>query len=399
MIFAKLRHHLPIALAALLPIAGCLLVLTTGVLGLINPRHPMKLTPGLNGVTTAVKPHLSWSSVLAGQYQREFSQVVGQRTSLYPAAVRLRNQVVYSVFGELAGPGVLVGRGQRLIERAYADDYCSRNVAAFLPPARVWAKQIRAMQDDAARRGQTFLYVLTPNKVSFDPAVLPAGWPCPAAAADRDGVVPAWLSLLRAAGVNVADTPDALRTSRADYPFALFPRGGTHWNAVGASIALNAIDTALQRLRQDGQFPPFRFTWVLSHSPHMPDNDLAFLANLMREPLDYTVPDVTPVPATPPNCRKLHVVIVGGSFTIQVADRMAISGCRPDIDLFEYWKIALLEYRDGIRRITEVDPAARDRAVLQADVLIYEENEQVLNRSNHGHALYDFLAAQPGWQR
>ena len=48
---------------------------------------------------------------------------------LYPAAVRLRNQVEFSLLGFSPNPVILVTAGGTLIERAYAEDYCSRDTS------------------------------------------------------------------------------------------------------------------------------------------------------------------------------------------------------------------------------------------------------------------------------
>ena len=59
---------------------------------------------------------------------------------------------------------------------------------------------------------------------------------------------------------------------------------------------------------------------------------------------------------------------------------------------YEYWHAATLRRGDGgLARQSGVDDARRDADVLAADVLIYEENEQLLSAPLHGQALSDFL--------
>ena len=390
-------RYLPIAVAALVTVAGCLLLLTGIVLGAIRPGHPLKLVPGLFGVTVPQKPVLRWRTVLDGEYQRLFGMMIGERVPLYPAAVRLRNQVAYSVFGQSANPGVVVGRGRQLVERVYIDEYCTRSIAELLPRARAWAVHLRQIQDDAERRGQTFLYVVTPSKVAQEPWSIPGDIKCPASQTDRDGYVDAWLTIVRDAGIHVADAVGAVHAARSAYPFPLFPRGGTHWNAVGASIGLDAVDAQLQAIRHDGVFGPYRFTWTMTDHPQRPDTDLALLTNLIWPPDGYSVPVVTPVPVPPMPCPALRVVVVSGSFMGQVSQRMSGWGCHPDVTQYEYWVGVRLHDQNGVQTSGPVDPVERDRAVLAADVLLLEENEQTIARSNHGPPLWSFLARQPGW--
>ena len=290
----------------------------------------------------------------------------------------------------------MVGPGGQLVERAYIDEYCSRDVAAFLPGARVWAERIREMQDAVERRGQTFLYVLTPSKLAQYPDVLPPGIPCPAAPADRAGQVPAWLDTVRASGVHVVDTTSVLSAAHSRYPFRLYPMGGAHWNKVGGMLAGQAVGVGLEALRRDGSFPPVPFAWRMSDRLDSSDTDLAYLLNLFvvgaREPM----PVVTPVPPPSlPGCTPRRVVIVGGSFGNALGSYLSLEPCRPVVAGYEYWRRVHETWDEGRVTRGEVDPAQRARDLQAADVVLYEEHEQILGHSAHGRALYEFLRARP----
>ena len=291
---------LPLALGAAAMAAGAALLmgnLAAVALRLTGPDG-MKLAHGLAGASFAEQPQLSLQAVAQGRFQAAFARVVGARMPLYPLAVRVRNQVEYSLFGLSAAPNLLIGPDGVLSEVAYAREYCARAPGWQADGAR-WAAGIREMQDDAERRGKAFLYVLTPSKVAQYPQVLPPGWACPASAVDRAGFVPEWMALLRAAGVHAVDTSTVLLAAHGDYPFPLYPTGGTHWNAVGAALAEQAIMAALDRLLPGRGFAPFRFTWRMAPHPDPDgtDQDLARLTNLFHMPDDGPVPAVTLQPA------------------------------------------------------------------------------------------------------
>ena len=204
----RVLRALPICLAALAWAACAVLLMTNIAIGWFG-HPPMRLVPGLAGVTRPLTPHDSLPEILDGTFQAEVAHDIGTRMPLYPWAVRLRNQVAWSVFASTAVPTLLVGRHRTMIELAYAQEYCTRDVAAWRPGAALWAGRIRQMQDDAERRGHSFLYVLTPSKVAQYPEVLPAFFACPASPADRTGLLPAWRAMLHGAGVHVADTTAA----------------------------------------------------------------------------------------------------------------------------------------------------------------------------------------------
>lgn len=383
---------MPLALAALVWAAGALLLMANLLLPALGQRS-MKLSPALVGVTVPKKAVLTWEGVLHGSYQATYAGQIGTRMPLYPTAVRLRNQIQYSLFGAAGVPQLIVGRGSNLFENAYAVEYCGRRLATWRQAAESWAAQIREMQDVEERRGKAFLYELTPSKVAQYPDILPAGYTCPASAADRAGVVPAWLAMLRAHGVHVADTTSVVATAHAAYPFPLYPPGGIHWNAVGAAVAMQAVIAELNRLVPGGGFVPFTFQWHMIPRAFGVDVDVAQLMNLLWAFPPGPVPavDLQSGPAPEP-CPNTRVVIVGGSFGHALLEDLLATTCNPPAVEYEYWRAFRLSgSKLGLVVTPGVDEAQRARDILAADVLVYEENEQVSPHPPQGQALWEFL--------
>ena len=387
---------LPLALAALVWAAGAVLLMANLLLPALG-QGSMKLAPALAGVTAPEKAVPTWDGVLHGTYQATYARLVGTRMPLYPTAVRLRNQVQYSLFGASGVPRLIVGRGPSLFEDAYATEYCARNLATWHRDADGWAAQIRQIQDAMERRGKAFLYELTPSKVSQYPDILPAGYTCPASPADRTGLVPAWLGTLRANGVHVVDTTAVLTAAHGAYPFRLYSPGGAHWNAVGAALAMQAVTAELNRLVPGGGFVPFTFQWHMIRHAYGLDVDVARLMNLLWPFPARAVPavDLQPGPAPEP-CPDTKVVLVGGSFGHALLENLLATTCNPPAVEYEYWRVFRLFWsKQGPVLTNGVDPAQRARDILAADVLVYEENEQVLPHPPQGQALWEFLVAGP----
>ena len=392
----RILRLLPLGLGAAAMAAAALLLMgniAAVALHLTGPQG-MKLASGLAGASLAEGAPFSLQAAVQGRFQAAFARVIGARMPLYPLAVRVRNQVEYSLFGLSAAPNLLIGPGGALSEAAYAQEYCSR-APAWQAEGLRWAAGIREMQDDVERRGKTFLYVLTPSKVAQYPQVLPPGWECPAAAADRAGFVPTWMAMLRAAGIHAVDTATVLQAAHGDYPFPLYPSGGTHWNAVGAALAEQAVMAALDRLLPGRGLAPFRFTWrMMPHpDPDGTDQDLARLINLFAMPNGGPVPAVTRQPAPPPAvCDPPRIVIIGGSFSNVLGAALGSLPCPVPAVEYQYWHTLWLDYPGGKLTVhAVVQPAVRDAAVLAADVLIYEENEEASRKHLHGTALLNFL--------
>ncbi len=388
----RILRRLPLGLGALAIALGAALLLAN-LLVVAAGGGGIKLVPALNGVTRPEQARLTLDGVLHGSYQAIYARLIGTRLPLYPLAVRLRNQLEYSLFGVAAVPALMVGRGSSLIETSYAQEYCSRDIAAWRPGAVRWAARIREMQDWTERRGRAFLYVLTPSKVAQYPDILPPSYGCPASAYDRTALVPAWIEIVHAAGLHVADTTAVLTQAHGAYPFPLYPPGGIHWNQVGAALAAQAVLAQLDALRPAQGLAPFQFTWRMSPHPSGTDVDIAKLMNLFVLPGDVPTPVVTVQPSPPPRpCPNLHAVIVGGSFGHAIGDFLSATACPVTVVEYEYWHSYTLRWAGGVMTAdAAVDAASRDADVLNADLLVYEENEQVLGHSYHGQALWQLL--------
>ena len=381
----------PLGLGAAVVVVCSLLLIANLVLASAG-FGPIKISRGLDGMTKRETIPWSETAMLDGRTQAAIAHSIGQSMPLYQDAVRLRNQWFYSVLGTSPIPGVLLGRDHELLELPYAEDWCSRNIATWRPGALQWAASIRRMQDLVEARGHTFLYLLTPSKVAQYPGFLPQNYSCPAPLADQTGLVPEWVGLLREAGVHLADTTATLAAARPDYPFALFPPGGTHWNAVGAALAMQRMLLELDRLRPAHGYAPFQFTWHMEPRATGSDVDLARLTNLFSHPWAVPVPAVSFKPAPPPPvCRAERVVVVGGSFGHAAVATQPVLPCGVSVTEYEYWHITTVTWEGGDYRLHPVDPAQRDAAVRSADVLIYEENEEILRHPDTGRALLALL--------
>jgi alginate O-acetyltransferase complex protein AlgJ len=392
----KRLEYVPVALAGLLLGVLSVLLWAQLVLGAVDHGKKMKLCAAVFGVTQPPSATFNTQNVLNGVWQKALAQRIGYSEPYFPFAVRVRNQVEYSLLDVPASPNVVIGAHQQLIQSAYIDDFCSRNVHKFLEGAPAWAAKIRTIQDTVEARGQTFLYVITPSKVAMYPQILPPGLQCPSSQADRTGLVPAWLAVVQKAGVHVVNTIDTLNAARPDYPFPMFPQGGIHWNSVGSALGTLAVEQNLQAQREDGMFKPFTFTWKMSGSPGGSDADLASVLNLMIVPTHFQVPDITiHEPPKAPGCHKLLITIVAGSFMEHVGPKLSLLPCGAHVVEYFYWHKHRTVWDNGVQRVDPIISTQRDDDLLRSDVVIYEENEEVLGRSIHGAEFYQWILQHP----
>ena len=205
--------------------------------------------------------------------------------------------------------------------------------------------------------------------------------------------MPAWVALVRAAGVHLVDTSATVAAAHGQYPFRLWPQDGTHWNVVGGMLAGQAVAAELSRLRDDPALSPHGFHWRYAEEPSGADIDLAVLMNLLWLPAQDPTPEIERQQSASgtAGCARLKVVMVGGSFAHAVGDALSRQRCHPDVMEYEYWHNFVLTWEDGDMEEEPFNAAQRARDLGDAGVVIYEENEQMLGRSEHGRALYEYL--------
>ncbi len=366
---------------------ACLLIpaaMALGIgVGIIPPPPP------LSGVERAIpQPVLSASSLWSGAYARQMTAWLGRNNAAVPAAVAARNQAYFSLLRQARVADLVVGRDLELMEAGYIIEYCGRDVAAMRPAAEDWAEKLEAIQRWYASQNRVFIYVVTPDKPATYPEYIPNNWPCHSSQADRVGKMAMWRDLLTRHGIAFVDGPAIMAAAKPNFPIPLFPRGGTHWNWLGAGLEAQALVHEIDRQRPKA-LPDFTFTWRLAE-PVSTDRDLTDLLNLPYPRLDYTAPMLDIRAPKPPACQVLNLAAVGDSFTFHLLALLDRLPCPPESSFYPYFKMEHVSYPGRPRsdmidpaeserqplRTPSFDSAARDRQLCEtADIVLLEENE------------------------
>lgn len=351
----------------------------------IRVRHPLGQVP-------APRPKLTLATVLDGSWQAWTARQLGTRTIVNYPAVRWKNEAYATLFGMSGVGNVAMGQGRELMEVFYVTEYCTRDLAAFRPQAAPWAQQIRTMQDAFERRGVVFLYVVTPSKVATYPQIMPDGVPCPSRPEDRRGKLAAWRAALDEAGVRYVDTATLVAEATRSSAITLFPRGGTHWNQLGAALAAQAVTEAVNARRP--LLTPFRIDWTVSTNPQGTDRDIYDMVDRPIRHDRYQVPAVAVQSDPPASCGPARVTQVAGSFIFGINNILVQAACPPELRTWFYWDVRQVRYPEGRMTLLPVEPAQRTKDLADPDVLIVEENESTLPSSPHVRKLLDMLAEQ-----
>jgi len=373
--------------------------------GAVVPELRFRTRHVIAGIVEEAAQDLSLEGLLSSRYQGYVSRTIGRLTPIYKPSIRWKNQLYYSLLRTSGTRSILIGQNGQLFGANYIEEYCARDTAQLRPQAEAWARRLAAAQRFYEARGKVFLYVNTPSKPAVYPEYLPSGYKCPATEQDRVRKLEVYQSILERYHVHFVDAATLIAQSRRSYPIDLFPRGGIHWNMLGAALAAQAITQAVNHLHGSQMFTPFTFTWQTSWEPKTSDKDLLEIMNLRWPDERYPVP-VPSIESLHPEspCRPSRMSEVGGSFLFTINAVLEEADCPPVIHYWFYWDKKHFVFDEGPAKASifdpaykEIsgDPALRARELLtDLDVLLFEENDAGMPGSEHGQRFLDFVEAE-----
>jgi alginate O-acetyltransferase complex protein AlgJ len=357
------------------------------------PKLRIRSSQPLNGVTPPEPAPWTLSAFLIGETQRAVSMNLGRASPVFPISVRAKNQTMYSLFGVSGAANIAIGRDRQLFGWEYIDEFCSRGRA---PPAAAriehWADGIAEIAAAAKTRGKGFVYLISPSKPAHLPQYLPVGLTCPALVrgGPQNKLAP-FRAALEQRGALYVDAARLMDDERMNYPIDLFPRGGTHWNLLGAALALRDINRAFEAGPGGSPVGPFEFDWREDDFAKGTDRDLLDLLNLYWPDDHYPTAIVEGRGKSGACPRTPHILMVGDSFMRQLIVVSAQTPCPPTIDYWFYMRddrggfilarfvTAPGEIGNGAR--LTADLAQLPRSFLEADAVVLEENEHNIDET------------------
>jgi hypothetical protein len=361
--------------------------------GELIPALRFRTKATIAGIVEEATPTLSLNAVLTGTYQQRISLRIGKVSPMFKPGIRWKNQIYYTLLGTAGSERVVVGSQRQLLDLSYLVEYCGRDLEVLRTTGEAWAARIRQMQDFFEDHGMLFLYVITPSKVAQYPQIIPDGYTCPAGASDRTNKLKLYDEILTRHGVRFVDTASYLTAVSKDYPISMFPRGGTHWNELAAALGTQALIAAVNAQRRGSILAELRFTWRVSYNPRGLDRDMMDMLNLPFPDAHYAVPELTyPSSAEAAGCHAIRITEVSGSFIFGINDALQKLACPPEISHWFYWNWNLLHHANDHRDVLPIDAQARRQSLLDADVVILEENEASGPHSGHGELMMREMA-------
>lgn len=348
----------------------------------------------------ANKPHpfpaLSGSAIFNKTWQIQFQDWLNFKIPLRSTLIRLHNQIYYSLFSKsyMYDSHIIIGRKNYFYEISYLTKYCNTNHITYTQAQfSEWLAKLQALNDFFRKRRQKFVYIISPSKAGYFPEYIPSYYRCSDAPRPDYKIAQ---STLKKADFPYIDASRVLLDNKSKYGNLLFPRGGTHWTALGAALiiadVLNKIDAP--------QLPRLKFSYTTDFNPSGTDSDLLDISNLLFPQKNYIVPKVSFIKSSSKHPGKpLKIALVGGSFLGQLTQLFAQEKLFAQIDYYFYLKLNHFHMADGVipphtlfgvMEAVDLHDPKTYQDILDADVVIFEENEENL-RSAYLTQLLDTL--------
>lgn len=237
----------------------------------------------LSGAFILAKPadfsKAAWDS---GEYQQQVEKYLKDHAGFRNFLVRLYNQLDYSLFSKANAEGVTIGKNRQL----YEYDYIRSWLGADYPGDSFIRKKlgrVRYVQEFLKReKGIDLIVVFEPGKASFYPEHIPEKYTGLKAGPSTYEL---YVGRAKEMGLEFVDFQEYFMQLKAESPFPLFPKYGTHWSEYGAVLAADSLIRFIERIRGINLAEVETRDVEISKRPRKTDDDVAKTMNLLIPPI------------------------------------------------------------------------------------------------------------------
>ncbi len=266
------------------------LVLLTALL-LITPLFqqifkPFKISK-LHGVTKVQElPKLAPADWIDSEFQPRFHQYLLENYGFREDAIRLYNQMRYSLFGMSGNRNVIIGKSGYLFEPWFIRSYYGRNFKGH-EKIENQVRKLKSIQDSLKSYGKDLIMVIAPGKASYYPEYIPDSMRSEKSYSNYDG----YRDYLKKYGVNMIDCNQWFVDAKDTTRIPLFPKTGTHWSIYGAQLAADSLvdyyKTLSGKYLNDVRFTSLNKSGTLKYDDQDIENLLNLFITLEQDSLAY----------------------------------------------------------------------------------------------------------------
>jgi len=205
----------------------------------------LPVTPLGGAITLSSKPDWEASDWLDGSFQNNFEKYSKDNFGLRASAIRLNNQLDYSLFDELNAKSVVIGKENYLYEENYIRCYLGMD---FLGEEVIKERlfKLKKVADHLKTMGKDLIVVYAAGKGTYFPEYFPSSY---------DSIVPgktnfdSYVRNTRELGIPFIDFNSLFVKMKDTTRYPLFPKCGIHWSKYAELLVADSIVSYIEDLR------------------------------------------------------------------------------------------------------------------------------------------------------
>jgi hypothetical protein len=260
-------------------------------------------------IPVATDIELSSDTWFSGAYTNAKTVFLNENFNFHNAAVRLKNQINFTLFNKPGARDVIVGKQGYLFEEKYLKAYTGMDYIGDKKTEDLYRK-IKFIQDTLEKKGIFFALLYAPGKATFYPEYIPSPF-------EKKATKTNYLEGLKTAErlhINFIDFNNLFVKLKKTCPYPLYPQTGTHWSVYGSYLAFDSL-TKYMANKSKKEMAHLNYTKVvMSDSLLDTEGDLEKGLNLIYPPKHYSLGRPFPRWEYPKNCYKPSVLTVSDSY-------------------------------------------------------------------------------------
>ncbi|MFA9219622.1 MAG: hypothetical protein ACEQSL_00390 [Sediminibacterium sp.] len=254
------------------------LVIAALFLPMIQMVKPfVEVGPLFGSIVPTAKDSLTLEAWFDGTYQENRNKYINEQFGFRNTAVRLHNQIAFSLFRKAKANGVIIGKEDYLYEIKYINAFRG---AEEINQSELDSNlfMLKAIQSKLKEKGVELIVVMNPGKASFYSEFIPDEFPI----VSNRSYYSEYQKGLESQGIQHIDFGKWFREMKGKTPAPLFPKTGIHWSQYGATLAADSLVNYCMKLfgKSMNEFGWNKKDLPLSTSMESVDDDIGLGMNL-----------------------------------------------------------------------------------------------------------------------
>lgn len=227
---------------------------------------------------------LTTETWFSGAYANIKTLYFNDNFTFHNAAIRLKNQINFSLFNKPGARDVVVGKNGYLYEEKYIKAYTGQDYIGDTKIDRLY-KEIKFIQDTLEKKGITFAILYAPGKASFYPEFIPSLYGEKSMRTNyTEGIKRA-----ERLHINYIDFNQLFVKLKHKCPYPLYGQTGTHWSVYGMYLAFDTLSKFIANKSHKELSHIIYDKVTVSDTLRNTDGDLESGLNVFLEPKHYAM--------------------------------------------------------------------------------------------------------------